>query len=302
MALITEKFASRMLANLARQHGGIRKRINGGMRDGTVSWYSDRAVDLASITDDMLAEPFLYEIPRPNIERVGDKLIYTQPDGTQREVTGKEANEIWWNYERENDEHDDNMTADQKYNMILFNDGWAVALKPYRYHKEHGTQEPDQKPSKRYSKFGTGLGDTGDHNRKPSPFVKNGGKIQGQEYNAWMFNSDNAVARRRTRQYMYDVYTGIQKQIKLADKYRDEAEKAKAEGVYWKYEDYKELEKGAREHIPELKRELESIRARAKEQLAQHRPSSIMPAPLYESDIRTIVEETINRLLEGLTR
>ena len=301
MALITEKFASRMLANLARQHGGIRTGRNGGMRDGTVSWYSDRAVDLASITDDMLAEPFLYEIPRPNIERVGDKLIYTQPDGTQREVTGKEANEIWWNYERENDELDDNLTVDQKYNMIVFNDGWAVALKPYRYHKEHGTQEPNGKPSRKYSKFRTGIGDTGDHDRRPSPFVTNGGKVQGQEYNAY-FMSGDAQAIRRTRQNMYDVYVSVRKQEKLADKYKNDAEEAKAEGKYWKYRDYKDLEAGAREEAEKLRKELESMRPRAREHIAQYRPHSIMPAPLYESDIRTIVEETINRLLEGITR
>ena len=192
MKLLTEKFASRMLANLAKQHGGIKKRINGGMRDGVSSWYRDRAVDLSTITDDMLAEPFQFEVPEPKFRHEMNKTFYIEPDGTEREVSPKEEEEIRWEAREQSLKHERTLNADQLYNMVLFNDGWAVALKPYSYHKEHGTQEPNEKPSKEYSKYGSGIGDTGDHNRKPSPWVTDGGKVQGQTYNPYSVSDDSA--------------------------------------------------------------------------------------------------------------
>lgn len=145
-----------MLAKLAKEHGGISRWINGGMRDSTDAWYRGNSIDLATVTDEMLDKPFQY---------------YKAP------------------YERNLD-----ITIDQRDNMILFNDGWAVALKPYSYHKNNGTEEPhsiQRKPSK----YGTGIGDTGDHNRTPSQFVAGGGKTQGQVYNPYGVSQDAAAAR-----------------------------------------------------------------------------------------------------------
>lgn len=298
MGLLTEKFASKTLADLARQHGGIKQRINGGMRDGTVSWYADKSMDLATVTDDMLAEPFQYEIPEPNIKRSGDTFIYTEPNGTKREISSKEAYEIMWDYKQKDDEHDRNLTADQKYNMILFNDGWAVALKPYRYHKENGTSEPNRKPSREYSKFGTGIGDTGDHDRTPSPFVNDGGKVQGQGYNAYFISGD-AVARRGIRRYMTDLYLWMKKYTQKAEEYKSMAEKAKTPE---EYSEYKRKEKEARNDVIRLRKEFESDKPRARELIAQYKPHSVKPIPLKEADLRYIATEATKRLINEIFR
>ena len=62
MALLNEKFASKILSKLAAEHGGIEQFINGGMRDGAKAWYGGDSIDLASVTDEMLTgEPFKYD-------------------------------------------------------------------------------------------------------------------------------------------------------------------------------------------------------------------------------------------------
>lgn len=257
MGLLTEKFASRILANLAKQHGGIKQRINGGMRDGTVSWYSDRAVDLSTITDDMLDEPFQYETP---------------------------------------DHKYNKLTPDQEYNMILFNDGWAVALKPYKYHKEHGTQEPNEKPRKDFNRYGTGIGDTGDHNRTPSLFVTDGGKIQGQHYDPYGVSYDSAESHALRKSMSYNN-ADKEYYAKEAEKYRAKAEQETDPAMRMMYQ---RREREARENERRVKNDIQGLKKRAQNLVKQHQPGSVTPIPLQESDIRTMVDETINRLIGQL--
>ena len=296
MALLTEKFASRILANLAKQHGGIKQRINGGMRDGTVSWYADRAVDLATITDDMLSEPFQYEIPEPDIKRQGNTIIYTEPDGTQREISSKEANEIMWDYKTKSDEHDRNLTVDQRYNMILFNDGWAVALKPYHYHKEHGTQEPNKKQRKSFNRFKTGIGDTGDHDRTPSPWVTDGGKVQGQYYDPYGVSSDAVVAR-STRNAMGMTKSDAEYYAKEAETYHQKAEEATSTEQRMMYQ---RMERQARENERRVRNELGTLRKKAQNHIMQHKPHSVKPIALNEADVKYIVAEATKRIINEI--
>ena len=157
---INEKFASNRLSQLAREHGGIEKWINGGRREGAKAWYDDKAVDLASVTDDQLyGEPFVYDEVRKN----------AYPKMSQEQ-------------------------SDMLRNAVLFNDGYAIALKPRRLHVQDGTNEPNPKAVNR-EKYGSGIGDTGDHNRKPSPFDSEGyGKKQRQEYNPYAVSDDAGYA------------------------------------------------------------------------------------------------------------
>lgn len=78
----------------------------------------------------------------------------------------------------------DNMK--NKDNAILFNDGTAVQLKPY---SEVPAPEKKSKPSR----YMTGIGDTGDHDKKP-PFNNPDAKIQKQEYNPWGISQKAAEA------------------------------------------------------------------------------------------------------------
>ena len=72
-------------------------------------------------------------------------------------------------------------------NLIHFKDGYAVSLKPYDL--KSGNNINPERPRKKPSRYGTGIGDTGDHNKEESPFFKNGKKDVGPEYNGFGVSS-----------------------------------------------------------------------------------------------------------------
>ena len=72
-------------------------------------------------------------------------------------------------------------------NLIHFKDGYAVSLKPYDL--KSGNNINPERPRQKPSRYGTGIGDTGDHNKKESPFFKNGKKDVGPEYNGFGISS-----------------------------------------------------------------------------------------------------------------
>lgn len=72
-------------------------------------------------------------------------------------------------------------------NLIHFKDGYAVSLKSYDL--KNGNNINPESPRQKPSRYGTGIGDTGDHNKKESPFFKNGKKDVGPEYNGFGVSS-----------------------------------------------------------------------------------------------------------------
>ena len=72
-------------------------------------------------------------------------------------------------------------------NLIHFKDGYAVSLKPYDL--KSGNNINPERPRQKPSRYGTGIGDTGDHNKEESPFFKNGKKDVGPEYNGFGISS-----------------------------------------------------------------------------------------------------------------
>lgn len=142
--MINEAFASKRLAQLAKEHGGIKVGRNGGLRDGTYAYYGGNGIDLSKVTDDMLyGEPFEYS----------------------------------W----------ETASNEQRNNSIHFNDGYAIALKPYNLAKNDNIDVPGRK--QKPSRYFTGIGDTGDHDKKESPFFKDGKRDVGPQYNGFGISS-----------------------------------------------------------------------------------------------------------------
>ena len=71
-------------------------------------------------------------------------------------------------------------TFKQQENAVVFNDGSAVEII-----NNGNLPKKVSKPNK----YGTGIGDTGDHNRKPSPFFKDAKIDKGPEYNGFSVSS-----------------------------------------------------------------------------------------------------------------
>ena len=261
--ILLEKFASPMLAKLAKEHGGISRWINGGMRNSTNAWYRGDSIDLATVTDEMLDKPFQY---------------YKAP------------------YERNLD-----ITIDQRDNMILFNDGWAVALKPYSYHKYNGTDEPQKKPVNR-DKYGSGIGDTGDHDRTPSPFVAGGGKTQGQVYNPYGVSTD--AARANGIRTAFNNNLNDQKYwAKEAEKYRNQAEEARRNGdMTLCYSLLKRAEEAENQKAHSSKN-MSTLKKSGSDLLKNHQRGSVTPIPMQETNTMrkklVITQEQFRRMNEG---
>lgn len=72
-----------------------------------------------------------------------------------------------------------NITSSQKNNAILFNDGYAVEIS-----KDADTKKPVS-GERKLNRYGTGIGDTGDHDKRESPFFKDGKRDVGPQYNGF---------------------------------------------------------------------------------------------------------------------
>ena len=260
--LITEKFDSPILAKLAKEHGGVMVSINGGMRDGTKAWYRGNSIDLSSIKDNMLGDVFQY---------------YTEPYT-----------------------HNDEMTPDQRDNAVIFNDGYAVALKPYSYHKKNGTEEPHDKVSKP-SKYGSGIGDTGDHNREPSSFIDDGGKVQGQKYNAYGVSDDAGYAN-GIRNAFNNNKGDASYWSKMAQEAQANAEKARDEGDMTMYYTYLRRKKEYENYAKDASSNMSDLRNRGKNLVKNHQKHSVKPMPIPENKGKkklVITQEQFRRLNEA---
>lgn len=260
--ILLEKFASPMLAKLAGEHGGVMVSINGGMRDGARAWYRGNSIDLSSVNDSMLGDVFQY---------------YTAPYTTN-----------------------DEMTPDQKDNAIIFNDGYAVALKPYSYHKKHGTEEPHDKVRKP-SKYGTGIGDTGDHNREPSSFIDDGGKIQGQRYNPYGVSDDAGYAN-GIRNAFNNNKNDASYWAKMAEEAQADAEKARENGDMTMYYTYLRRKKEFEDYAKNASANMSDLRNSGKNLVKNHQKNSVKPMPIPENTGKkklVITQEQFKRLNEA---
>lgn len=141
-SMINEKFSSRKLAQLAKEHGGIEVSRNGGNRNGANAWQRGNSIDLSKVTDDMIeGEPF--------------------------------APEKWV----------------EEPNAICFNDGTMIRLKKYG-------QQPAPEKVKKPSKYGTGIGDTGDHDKHIGGFkTKDSISQQSAPYNGYGVSDRAGIAQ-----------------------------------------------------------------------------------------------------------
>ena len=99
-------------------------------------------------------------------------------------------------------------------NLIHFKDGYAVSLKPYDL--KSGNNINPERSRQKPSRYGTGIGDTGDHNKKESPFFKNGKKDVGPEYNGFGISS-----RAGESQHYREAIKNNKKDIKYYEEHPD---------------------------------------------------------------------------------
>lgn len=223
---INEAFASKKLAALSKQHGGIDVGRNGGIRDGAKAFFGGSSVDVSKITDDMLSgEPFKYD-------------YLTTPDRVSA-------------------------------NLIHFNDGYAVSLKPYdlRNSDNINPAEPRRKPSR----YGTGIGDTGDHDKRESPFFKNGKKDVGPEYNGF-----SVSARAGESKHYRDAFNNNKKDFEYFKEHPE------------RYD--------AGEGMRNAARNMDKIRGYGRNLLSKSKNESVMK--FSESDLRKIVSESVKNILK----
>ncbi len=89
--ILSEKFASKKLDRMAREHGGLKKEYNGGRYDGIDVYAREYPVPASELTDDMLGDEVL-----DNSEYLHDNAVNFN-DGTHLPINNVEGA---WNLRR----------------------------------------------------------------------------------------------------------------------------------------------------------------------------------------------------------
>lgn len=158
-------------------------------------------------------------------------------------------------------------------NLIHFKDGYAVSLKPYDL--KSGNNINPERPRQKPSRYGTGIGDTGDHNKKESPFFKNGKKDVGPEYNGF----------------------GISSRAGESQHYREAIKNNKNDIKYYEEHPDGEYSKNA---INKAKKNIQTIKGYGKELLNKRKNENKnmkQAIKLNESQLKKIVLESVKRIL-----
>ena len=159
-------------------------------------------------------------------------------------------------------------------NLIHFKDGYAVSLKPYDL--KSGNNINPERPRQKPSRYGTGIGDTGDHNKEESPFFKNGKKDVGPEYNGF----------------------GISSRAGESQHYREAIKNNKNDIKYYQEHPDDEYSKNA---INKAKKNIQTIKGYGKELLNKRKNESKkmkQAIKLNESQLKKIVAESVKRALK----
>lgn len=159
-------------------------------------------------------------------------------------------------------------------NLIHFKDGYAVSLKPYDL--KSGNNINPERPRQKPSRYGTGIGDTGDHNKEESPFFKNGKKDVGPEYNGF----------------------GISSRAGESQHYREAIKNNKNGIKYYQERPDDEYSKNA---IKRAKKNIQTIKGYGKELLNKRKNESKkmkQAIKLNESQLKKIVLESVKRILK----
>lgn len=159
-------------------------------------------------------------------------------------------------------------------NLIHFKDGYAVSLKPYDL--KSGNNINPERPRQKPSRYGTGIGDTGDHNKEESPFFKNGKKDAGPEYNGF----------------------GISSRAGESQHYREAIKNNKNDIKYYEEHPDGEYSKNA---INKAKKNIQTIKGYGKELLNKRKNENKNmknSVKLTESQIKKIVSESVRKILK----
>lgn len=159
-------------------------------------------------------------------------------------------------------------------NLIHFKDGYAVSLKPYDL--KSGNNINPERSRQKPSRYGTGIGDTGDHNKEESPFFKNGKKDVGPEYNGF----------------------GISSRAGESQHYREAIKNNKNDIKYYEEHPDGEYSKNA---INKAKKNIQTIKGYGKELLNKRKNENKNmknSVKLTESQIKKIVSESVRKILK----
>ena len=159
-----------------------------------------------------------------------------------------------------------NSTEAEYNNSIHFADGYAVMLKPYDHKRDDNINVPSQR--KKPSRYYTGVGDTGDHDKSRGGFVGNGKDNVSAPYNGFSV-SDRAGEAKHYR----------------------EAMKNNRDDINY-IQNHKEYYKDWPEKIRNANKNIDTIKGYTKELLNK-------PKTISESQLRQIIRESIEEFYKG---
>lgn len=159
-----------------------------------------------------------------------------------------------------------NSTEEEYNNSIHFADDYAVMLKPYDHKRDDNINVPSQR--KKPSRYYTGVGDTGDHDKSKGGFVGKGKDNVSAPYNGFSVSSRAGEA-----QHYREALKNNHNDINYIQNHKEH------------YKDWPEKVNTANKNISAIKKH-------AKELLNK-------PKTINESELRKIIRESIEEFYKG---
>ena len=159
-----------------------------------------------------------------------------------------------------------NHTEDEYNNSIHFADNYAVMLKPYNHKRDDNINVPAQrkKPSRYYS----GVGDTGDHDKSRGGFVGNGKDVTSAPYNGFSVSNRAGEA-----QHYREALKNNRNDINYIQNHKE------------KYDDWQKRVRQGNNNIEDIKRNSKNLLNK--------------PRTINESQLRQIIRESIEEFYKG---
>lgn len=158
-------------------------------------------------------------------------------------------------------------TPEQHNNHISFNDGYAVMIKPYDLKRDDNIDAPKAKGGERkLSRYGTGIGDTGDHDKSRGGWVGNGKDQLSAPYNGFATSNRAGEA-----QNFRNAWNNNAKDIDYIKNHKED------------YKDWPERIRRGEENIRNIKNYARELQSK--------------PRMVSEAQLRQIIKESLEKLL-----
>ena len=171
----------------------------------------------------------------------------------------------------------------QSKNTIHFADGYAVMVKPYDHTRRDNIYVPE--PRKKTSRYGSGIGDTGDHNKSRGGFVGNGKDAISAPYNGFSVSDragEGQMRREAWNNNLKDIKYWKEKIKELENEIENEPDFYRRNVLQKEIYDIKRKIANAQENVGEIKKYSRNLRGVTESK--EHKPPKDVAAAIRKAN------------------